>query len=140
MKIYFFSPKSSQYIPIQFCQEYLLSLERHALEKKFSIEDGVVAVGVHSAKFDNERVVGNIKDAILCYGIQHAVVNDSEAILWNQMKIQCWPTFVIVGPDGKCLLYMVGEGHRQTLLDFVSCAVAYYKKNGMHCVKILQST
>ena len=100
----------------------------------------MVVVGIHSAKFDNERVVENIKEAVLRYRIQHAVVNDSEAALWNQMKIQCWPTFVIVGPDGKCLLYMVGEGHRQTLLDFVSCAVAFYEKNGTYHIKILWNT
>ena len=148
MKIIFFKPFHQNAHNILFDSALLwnnfvrnfLSPDLHALEEKFSTEDGVVVVGVHSAKFDNERVVGNIKEAVLRYGIQHAVVNDSEAVLWNQMKIQCWPTFVIVGPDGKCLLYMVGEGHRQTLLDFVSCAVAFYKKNGMYGINIPRNT
>ncbi len=90
----------------------------------------MVVVGVHSAKFDNEKVSSNIKNAIQRYSIIHAVVNDSDATMWSRMGVQCWPTFVIVSPEGKCLLYLVGEGHRETLMSFVKVAVGYYKKKG----------
>ena len=96
------------------------------------MEQGVVVVGVHSAKFKNEKVSANILNAILRYGINHAVVNDSDAILWNQMSIQCWPTFVVVNPDGNCLLHLVGEGHGKLLLEFVSKAVQIYEKQGTY--------
>ena len=90
----------------------------------------MVVVGVHSAKFENEKVSSNILSAILRYGITHAVINDNDAVMWSKMQIQCWPTFVVVSPDGKCLLYLVGEGNRDALLQFVKVAVKYYGDMG----------
>lgn len=102
----------------------------HALEAKHSIEDGVVVIGVHSAKFENEKVSSNILNAVLRYGISHPVVNDSDAFLWNAMEIACWPTLVIVGPNGENLLSLVGEGHKKTLMQFVDVALTWYKSEG----------
>ena len=101
-----------------------------ALEQAFSVEDGVTVIGVHSAKFENEKVLANILSAVLRYGIHHPVVNDSEASLWNELQIVCWPTFVVLGPKGQFLYIMVGEGHRQRLLDFVRVSLNYYKEKG----------
>lgn len=39
----------------------------HALEHRHPIEEGVVVVGVHSAKFGNEKVSENIKNALHRY-------------------------------------------------------------------------
>ena len=100
------------------------------MEKEYSIEDGVVVIGVHSAKFVNEKLSSNIQSAIQRYGITHAVVNDSEAVLWHEMEIQCWPTFIILSPEGKVILYMVGEGHRDALLQVLKVAVEFYKGKG----------
>lgn len=81
------------------CLHILPDLE--ALEQKFLIQDGVAVVGVHSAKFKNEKVSSNILSAILRYNIHHPVVNDCQAVLWKVLQIACWPTLVIVGPNGK---------------------------------------
>lgn len=54
-----------------------------AVEEKFPPQSGVVVVGVHSAKFLNEKVTANILSAVLRYNIQHPVVNDSDAFLWQ---------------------------------------------------------
>ena len=102
----------------------------HQLEQDFSSEDGLVVIGVHSAKFDNEKVSSNILSAVLKYNITHAVVNDAEATLWNELDIQCWPTLVIVSPQGRILLHLVGEGHSQVLKDFVRVALPHYKGRG----------
>lgn len=102
----------------------------HALEAKHSIEEGVVVIGVHSAKFENEKVSSNILNAVLRYGISHPVVNDSDAFLWNVMEIACWPTLVIVGPNGEHLLSLVGEGHKKTLMEFVDAALKWFKSEG----------
>lgn len=72
------------------------------------MEDGVVIIGVHSAKFPNEKVLLNIENAVKRYGINHAVVNDGEAVLWNKMNIQCWPSLVVVGPHGEILTTFIG--------------------------------
>ncbi|XP_067942575.1 NHL repeat-containing protein 2-like [Watersipora subatra] len=98
----------------------------HALEQKFSIEDGVVVIGVHSGKFPNEKVDENIANAVHRYGMSHAVVNDRDMTMWFELGIQCWPTIVIIGPDGQLLNQYVGEGHRQALLEFVECTLEVY--------------
>jgi thiol-disulfide isomerase/thioredoxin len=103
----------------------------HALEAKHSVEDGLVVVGVHSAKFENEKVSANILNAILRYDITHPVVNDANALMWNAMEIACWPTLVVVGPKGQQLLSLVGEGHRDTLMEFVDAALKWFTSAGM---------
>ena len=110
------------------CMHILPDLE--AVEEQFSIEDGVVILGVHSAKFENEKSSANILSAVLRYDIRHPVVNDSAAALWNLLSVQCWPTLVVVSPDGKILTSFVGEGHRDDLQIFLRFAVKFYKAKG----------
>ena len=102
----------------------------HALEKVHSTGDGLVIVGVHSAKFENEKSSQNILSAVLRYNICHPVVNDHDASLWSSLGVQCWPTIVIVGPAGEILLSIVGEGHGDTLMQFVTAALKYYRQIG----------
>ena len=80
----------------------------HECEVKYPVAKGVVIIGVHSAKFPNEKDTDNITSAVRRYGIEHAVVNDTKAALWHQLGIQCWPTIVILGPDGKLLTQFIG--------------------------------
>lgn len=110
------------------CMHILPDLE--ALEQLYSEKDGLVIVGVHSAKFENEKSSTNILSAVLRYDIRHPVVNDSEAKLWHTLSVQCWPTLVVVSPEGKILLSLIGEGHRDTLLQFVGSALNFYKQKG----------
>ncbi|NWV39695.1 NHLC2 protein, partial [Grantiella picta] len=102
----------------------------HALEHQFSDKDGLVIVGVHSAKFPNEKVLDNIKSAVLRYNIVHPVVNDAEATLWHELEVSCWPTLVILGPRGNMLFSLVGEGHREKLFLFTSITLKFYKERG----------
>lgn len=81
----------------------------HDLERKYSDKDGLAIIGVHSAKFPNEKISSNIENAVARYGITHPIVNDSEALMWNEMGIQCWPTIVVVGPDGRVLQTFIGK-------------------------------
>src|SRR5438105_1387081 len=55
------------------CMHMLPDLAR--LEKKYPNE--LVVIGVHSAKFENERNSESIRKAILRYEIAHPVVNDA---------------------------------------------------------------
>ncbi|XP_069467966.1 NHL repeat-containing protein 2 [Ambystoma mexicanum] len=98
----------------------------HALEQQYSDQDGLLVVGVHSAKFPNEKVLDNIKSAVLRYNITHPVVNDAEATLWQELEISCWPTLVILGPHGNLLFSLVGEGNKERLFLFTSLALKYY--------------
>nr|XP_060624437.1 NHL repeat-containing protein 2 [Anolis sagrei ordinatus] len=102
----------------------------HELEQKYSVTDGLFVVGVHSAKFPNEKILDNIKSAVLRYNITHPVVNDADATLWHELEVSCWPTLIIVGPRGNMLFTVVGEGHKEKLFLFASIALRYYKEQG----------
>ena len=98
-----------------------------SLERAHPVEDGLVVVGVHSAKFLNEKVPENIANAVRRYEIHHPVVNDSDIVLWNQLGVVCWPTLVILGPRGHLLHYIIGEGHGLELELFVDTALEYFR-------------
>ncbi|XP_004265867.1 NHL repeat-containing protein 2 [Orcinus orca] len=102
----------------------------HALEHTYSDKDGLLIVGVHSAKFPNEKVLDNVKSAILRYNITHPVVNDADASLWQELEVSCWPTLIILGPRGNMLFSLIGEGHREKLFLYTSIALKYYKDRG----------
>jgi thiol-disulfide isomerase/thioredoxin/DNA-binding beta-propeller fold protein YncE len=73
------------------------------LEHKYS--DILVVIGVHSAKFPNEKDSSQIRKAIARYDIEHPVANDARFALWESYWIREWPTLVLIDPDG----YMVEQ-------------------------------
>jgi thiol-disulfide isomerase/thioredoxin len=79
----------------------------HRLEKKYAKE--LVVVGVHSAKFENEKDSENIRQAILRHDIEHPVVNDSEMKIFRAFNARGWPHFVIFDPEGKVAAADGGE-------------------------------
>src|SRR5690242_13678782 len=60
------------------CMHIIPDLKK--LEAKYPNE--LVVIGVHSAKFVNEKQSNNIREAILRYEIAHPVVNDSDMTIW----------------------------------------------------------
>ncbi|XP_070024129.1 protein SUPPRESSOR OF QUENCHING 1, chloroplastic-like isoform X2 [Nicotiana tabacum] len=114
------------------CMHVLPDLE--FLERKYK-DMPFVVVGVHSAKFDNEKDLEAIRSAVLRYGITHPVVNDGEMNLWRELGVNSWPTFALVGPNGKLLAQLAGEGHRKDLDYLVEAALLFYGRK-----KLLDST
>ncbi|ESR46787.1 hypothetical protein CICLE_v10000268mg [Citrus x clementina] len=114
------------------CMHVLPDLE--FLEKKYK-DMPFTVVGVHSAKFDNEKDLEAIRNAVLRYGISHPVVNDGDMNLWRELGVNSWPTFAVVGPNGKLLAQLAGEGHRKDLDDLVEAALLFYGKK-----KLLDNT
>lgn len=101
----------------------------HALEEELSVEDGLVVIGVHSAKFENEKTSQNILNAILRYDITHPVVNDYLNAMWEDLDITCWPTLMIVGPSGEQIVSLVGEGNKDAMFSVCRTAVEFYKSH-----------
>uniref|UniRef100_A0A0D9VTA1 Thioredoxin domain-containing protein n=1 Tax=Leersia perrieri TaxID=77586 RepID=A0A0D9VTA1_9ORYZ len=114
------------------CMHVLPDLEY--IEKKFKDKPFTV-IGVHSAKFDNEKDLESIRNAVLRYNITHPVVNDGDMYLWRELGVNSWPTFVVIGPNGKVLAQISGEGHRKDLDDVVGAALEFYEER-----KLLQNT
>jgi len=98
------------------------------LEKKYGRE--IVVIGVHSAKFDNEKETGNIRKAILRYEIEHPVINDANMIVWRKFGIRAWPSLVVVDPEGRYLGQVSGEGNRELLDTVIQKLIAYHKAKG----------
>ncbi|TRY61730.1 hypothetical protein TCAL_04398 [Tigriopus californicus] len=105
------------------CMHILPDLEK--LEGIFGT-DQVLIIGVHSAKFENEKIDGNIQNAIKRYGIHHPVVNDRQAKWWNQLQISCWPTLMILSPALRPLKMFMGEGHLDKVRYFVEEAMHFF--------------
>src|SRR5262249_27606771 len=99
-----------------------------ALEQKYAKE--LVVIGVHSAKFQNEGDVDNIRQAILRYEIQHPVVNDRDFRIWRAYAVRAWPTLMVVRPDGYVLGYLSGEGNRVVLERTIDELIAASKSQG----------
>ena len=95
------------------------------LEKKYPKD--LVILGVHSAKFDNEKGNFEIKKAAARYGIHHPVINDSKFEIWNAFGVQAWPTLVLVSPDGRVYKGYSGEGHREDLDKDIATLVKNFK-------------
>ncbi|KAL2536921.1 haloacid dehalogenase-like hydrolase family protein [Forsythia ovata] len=105
------------------CMHVLPDLE--FLERKYK-DMPFVVIGVHSAKFDNEKDLEAIRNAVLRYGISHPVVNDGDMYLWRALGVNSWPTFAIVGPNGKLIAQVSGEGRRKDLDDLIEAALLFY--------------
>ncbi len=100
------------------------------LEEKYADQPFVV-IGVHSAKFENEKDADNIRNAILRYGITHPVVVDVNHRLWNAYAVRGWPTVVLVDPAGYVLGAVSGEGQREKLDIVIGAALDAYKEAGL---------
>src|SRR5687768_552880 len=64
------------------------------LEAKYPNE--LVVIGVHSAKFDNEKETENIQRIIMRYEIEHPVYNDADFKVWKSYGVRAWPTQVLI--------------------------------------------
>ena len=108
------------------CMHVIPDLKK--LEAKYPNE--LVVIGVHSAKFTNEKDSDNIRQAILRYGIKHPVVNDSEFRIWRSYSVRSWPTLVLINPEGYIAGAVSGEGNYEVLDKVISAIIEEYSKQG----------
>ncbi len=99
------------------------------LEEKFKDEPFVV-IGVHSAKFENESDPANIRAAIQRYQVHHPVVVDQRMRIWDEYGVNSWPTLVLIGPDGRVIGSVSGEGHRQQLEKIITQVLEEGRRQG----------
>ncbi|MBS0263013.1 MAG: redoxin domain-containing protein [Planctomycetes bacterium] len=95
------------------------------LEKKYDKQ--LVVIGVHSAKFSNEKETENIRRAILRYEISHPVINDSDMLVWQKFRVNSWPTLVLIDPEGYYCGYVSGEGNGEVLDKVIGRLIAYHR-------------
>lgn len=97
------------------------------LENEF--KDQLVVIGVHSAKFSNEKDNDNIRASVLRYNITHPVVNDADFRIWNKFGVRAWPTLVLMKPNGEVVTRYVGEGHYESLRSDIAKLVKELPKD-----------
>lgn len=100
----------------------------HYLEEKYA--DSLTVIGIHSGKFDHEKEIESVRQAILRYGVKHPVVLDNDFRIWDEYDVRAWPTLVVVDPKGYYLHRISGEGHRETLDGLLKDLIQEYKSQG----------
>lgn len=108
------------------CIHIIPDLKR--LEAKYANQ--LVVIGVHSAKFDNEREIENIRRIVLRYEIEHPVVNDSEFAIWRNYAVRAWPTQVLIDPAGYIVGAVTGEGNYDVIDQTIERTVAEFRRRG----------
>jgi thiol-disulfide isomerase/thioredoxin len=96
------------------------------LEKKYGKQ--LVVIGVHSAKFDNEKDTEAIRKAILRYEIEHPVVNDANMKIWRKYRASAWPTLALIDPEGNYMGQASGEGNFDLMDKILSKEIPRYRK------------
>jgi DNA-binding beta-propeller fold protein YncE len=108
------------------CMHVIPELRR--LEERYP---ELVVIGVHSAKFENERVRDNIAAAILRYGIEHPVLVDNDFVLWHSYGINAWPSFVLIDPAGNVATQASGEGVYELFDESISTLSKAFRGQGL---------
>ncbi|MEX0714943.1 MAG: thioredoxin-like domain-containing protein [Planctomycetaceae bacterium] len=98
------------------------------LEEKYEKE--LVVIGVHSAKFENEKESENIRRAIQRYEIKHPVVNDANMLIWQKFGVRSWPTMVLIDPEGYFCGAQPGEGNRELLDRVIAKLIEHHNAKG----------
>lgn len=98
------------------------------LEQKY--KDILTVIGIHSAKFDNEKETENIRQAILRYDIEHPVLVDSNFRVWEEYAVRAWPTLIIIDPEGYVIGQISGEGNRDALDELIQKLIQKHQDKG----------
>jgi thiol-disulfide isomerase/thioredoxin len=98
------------------------------LEKKYANE--LVVIGVHSAKFENEKDTENIRRIILRYEIEHPIVNDADFKIWRAYAVDAWPTRYLIDPAGYIIGRTSGEGDYEIFDRAIGQTIAEFRKRG----------
>lgn len=77
------------------------------LERKYAAE--LTVIGVHSAKFPNEKDGENLQQAVRRCELEHPVVNDADFRVWQEYACRAWPTLMFIDPEGKVIGKHEGE-------------------------------
>jgi thiol-disulfide isomerase/thioredoxin len=102
--------------------------ELRPVEKKFS--DVLTVVGIHSPKFEHEKLPESVAAAISRHEIEHPVLNDPNMSTWESYGVRAWPTLVLVDPKGEIIATYSGEGHAHAIEALLEKLIPEYQATG----------
>ena len=102
--------------------------ELRPVEEKF--KDVLTVVGVHSPKFEYEKLPESVAAAIDRHEIHHPVLNDPNMTTWQSYGVRAWPTLVLVDPRGEIIATYSGEGHAHAIEALLEKLVPEYETSG----------
>jgi thiol-disulfide isomerase/thioredoxin len=108
------------------CMHIIPDLKK--LEHKYP--NNLVVIGVHSAKFENEKDIENIRHIVLRYEIEHPIVNDSDFAIWRAYAVNAWPTRYLIDPAGYVIGRLSGEGGYEALDRIIGATIGDFRKRG----------
>lgn len=108
------------------CMHIIPDLKK--LEAKYG--DALAVIGIHSAKFTNEKDTESIRQAILRYGIEHPVLNDKDFEVWQAYSAHAWPTLVLINPQGKIIGVHSEEGVYDLFDPLIQQTLQYFDAKG----------
>jgi len=108
------------------------------LEKKYANE--LTVIGVHSAKFPNEKDTYNVDKAVRRYQLEHPVINDGQFQVWQQYSCRAWPTLMFIDPQGNVMGKHEGEMSFADFDSLISKMVVEFDSQGTLNHKPFQST
>jgi thiol-disulfide isomerase/thioredoxin/sugar lactone lactonase YvrE len=108
------------------CMHVIPELKR--LEAAYPNE--LVVIGVHSAKFQNEKVTDEIRQSVLRYEVMHPVLNDATSVLWTAYGVNAWPTLILIDPEGHVVLHTSGEGNGPLLDTAIQWLIRHHEGRG----------
>ncbi|WP_209324288.1 NHL domain-containing thioredoxin family protein [Brevibacterium renqingii] len=102
--------------------------ELRPLEEKYAKE--LVIIGVHSPKFEFERTVEAVDQAVERYQVEHLVLDDPDLVTWQAYTARAWPTLAVIDPEGYLVATMSGEGHAAGLTEIIEGLIAEHSAKG----------
>jgi thiol-disulfide isomerase/thioredoxin len=109
------------------CMHILPELKK--LEQQYG--NNLIVIGVHSGKFETEKIADNIREAIARYEIQHPVINDSDHELWSAFGVNVWPTVVLIDPAGRIVWRRSEEFRAPDVAKVIGAAMNLYRSQGV---------
>ena len=108
------------------CHHVLAELRE--LEKTYA--DVLTVVGVHSPKFEHEKLADTVLQAIHRHDIHHPVLNDPDMTTWQAYGVRAWPTLVLVDPEGQIVSTYSGEGHGHAIDALLQGLIPEHERKG----------
>ena len=99
------------------------------LEKKY--RDELVVVGVHAAKFPNEKEKVNLINAVKRYELRHPVINDVDMAVARAYNFRAWPTLWFIDPEGRLIGKHEGELDYDAFDDLLARMIAEFDSKGL---------